>query len=918
MDTKETLYQEEALVENLIHWIATMSSSSVRPFRHTSTVIGLALASVISEVAKAQIDVAAKVLRQVEGEKKNKRLNKSRLEDFQSRVQTAEDRKLWLQAKLEDIFHTIFIHRYRDVDPKIRIDCMEALGHWILVLPSYWLDGSYLRYLGWMLTDDTATMRLEVVKQIEKLMKVPENIGEMRSFIDRFRPRMVEIATRDFDPAVRSTAVDLIDLIRQAGFLEPDDIDIIGKLIFDSESKVRKSVVGFFVENVQDLFEAKVDGLGGEDVLEETLNIDDEEFDTPRAGWIKLKCLAEILLSYDTSDQDEMPSQVVRGETGSYLNISGSESRFSLAAQVLYAKLPELKDWEMLAGYLLYDHTAKPTGSRSEKAVKVSFKPEEGEEVILLDILVTVVRLSLTQGDDTEKGRDKGKKRATRVESAELKETTTRHLADLVPKLLKKYGTAPNTATIVLRLEHVLNLEVFQELRQDSTAYAKLLDQISTQFTGHVDKTVLSEASAALLHARSYEDLEEITETKMQSLWENTTSALQKINEAGQISVRGGFRLSILTELSNNLARLDKLASISNCVGPLETGDDPLPINILLDVVARGQLEESNPDIDTLEDEVVLSAIRSSMFYFMWKTRALTESIASHQEISDIDVDQLKDLQSIFTTNLIVALSSRATLDPVRLVATGTLLDLHVLFATLRPTEDEKGKAPAIENDRYEYLQTLVHEIIPEVQTELTSIFCHAEKHYAKKSRKRLGEPAEDEPPEDDEEPEDSDDEEHVTENERQSETLKAEQQLCELTGKLILAILAKVIDVSGPLKGKLRTRIQRNRYRLGHNFKEVVAYLDEPKPEAKKSHKSKAQQAAIAAKKAAKSREFVEEEDEEEDPFADDVEPEEGTAEDLRRRELLDEDPPVSVDEDEAEDGEGEAEDEDDDMLGD
>jgi cohesin complex subunit SA-1/2 len=61
------------------------------------------------------------------------------------------------------------------------------------------------------------------------------------------------------------------------------------------------------------------------------------------------------------------------------------------------------------------------------------------------------------------------------------------------------------------------------------------------------------------------------------------------------------------------------------------------------------------------------------------------------------------------------------------------------------------------------------------------------------------------------------------------------------------------------------------------------------------------------------KSRELVEED--EDDPFAE-VEPEEGTAEDLRRRELLDEEP--EGDDDAGEGPAGGGEDEDDDMLGD
>jgi cohesin complex subunit SA-1/2 len=244
-------------------------------------------------------------------------------------------------------------------------------------------------------------------------------------------------------------------------------------------------------------------------------------------------------------------------------------------------------------------------------------------------------------------------------------------------------------------------------------------------------------------------------------------------------------------------------------------------------------------------------------------------------------------------------LSSRGGLDDLRLLAIGTLLDLHVLFSTLIPAKKSKDKdvQPNTEESQYAYLQSLGQPIAPDIQEELTSIFVAAEKQYAKKARKALEAPADDDEPEDiDSEPEDEDDEDAAfTDAEKKAEALKAEQKLCELTGKLVLGILAGVIDVSGPSKGKLRTRIQRNRTKLGSNFKEVVSYIDEQKAKgviggAKKSHKSKAQQAEAEKKrkeKVLKSRETVEEDDDEDDPFAD---PE---------LEAMDEDPPASVDDD-------------------
>ncbi|CZT07931.1 related to nuclear protein SA-1 [Rhynchosporium graminicola] len=886
------LYNEKPLIENIDVWISTLSSSTLRPFRHTATLVALTIMTAMCRVAHHEIEAAAKTSRQIESEKNKKGANKARLADFQKKVKTNEDNETFLKERIQGFFDTVYTHRYRDVDPKIRTECAEAMGSWMMELESMFFEGQYLRYMGWMLSDTHGSMRLEVVKQLSKLMN-SLNPGGMRHFVERFRPRMVEMATRDSEPGIRAAAVDLMGLIREQGMLEPDDIDTLGKLIFDTDPKVRKAIVTFFLANVKDAYEARVEELGGEESIEDLLTVDDEDdYDSPRGAWIQFKCLAECLLGYDAQDSDDQPSQIALPE---FLDTSVSESRFTLAAQALYDKSSMLKDWEVLAGYLLYDHTAAASENEVSDTIRDSFKPTEQEELVLLEILNAVVKVSLASVD--ESARDKGKSKASKAEIAEANDNAARRLAGLIPRLLKKYGADPKTATLVLRLEHVLNLGVFQELRQDTTVYSQLLDDISAQFNSHADRTVLAEAVAAFLHARGHEELEELADNKILSLWEDTANSLRQLNQTGNIAVRGSFKVKVLKDLSHTLIRLEQLSTIASSVDTLEEdsiGGEPLPIVILLDIIARGVFEDANDEeIDGLEDDIVLSAMKSAMFYFMWKIRALTDAVAIEDDVPDIDIDHLRQWQEIFMQNVTAAFSSRATLDPVRLIGAGTVLDVHVLFTTLRPSETE---ADAEESP---YYLNLIKPIIPEVHHELISIFDALEKQFAKKSHKKLAEPSDDEEPEElDEEPED-DEEELATDNERQAEALTAERELCEFTGKVVLAILAGVIDASGPLKGKLRSRLQRNRSRLGPNFKDIIAYLDEPKTKGKKGKNGKSTSHPKVGDKQTTAKSdilAVDEEDEEDDPFAD-VEPEEGTVEDLRRRELLDDEPEASLD---------------------
>ncbi|KAI9762085.1 MAG: hypothetical protein M1835_008075 [Candelina submexicana] len=900
------LYTDLALIENIQVWVTTMSSSAIRPFRHTATVICLAIVSELCRVVNEIADTKAKTLRQIQSEKKKSRINQGRVAAMQQKIEEGDKHQTIVEETMKDIFDTVFVHRYRDVDPKIRTECVQALGDWISTYPDTFFAGEYLRYLGWLLSDISAPTRQEVVKQLQRLFNNKENFGRLRTFTERFRPRLMEIATRDAEPNVRAASVELLDSIREAGMLEPDDIDVIGKLMFDSEPKVRKAVVGFFTENINDLYESKLEELGGEESLEEVLEHDDDEgFDRPRIAWIKLKCLAEVLLNYDSEDREELPSQVQRGHSAAndVLVASGVESRFSLAAQALYDRIPEVKHWEVLAGYLLFDHTAVEKDNETktddvEKMVQSACRLEEREEIILLEVLNTAVKLRLTQAVESELDKKGKKTKARKQESAEVQETAARHLAQLIPKLLDKFGAIPNAASAVLRLEHVLNLEIFQELRQDSNNYSSLLDEINKQFMTHADQNVLVEASAALLHAKGFEELEEITDGKVQVLWEDNINTLHALVQGKDVELRGNLSSNALTELSNSVRRISNLVSISDCAEILETvptfagkkskDDSPPadPLSILLEIVKRGApSEDLDDDVNTLEDELALSASKSALVYFMWKVYSLKSHITTGDEVADVDIDALKDRRSAFVDSLSHVLTTRSHNDDTTLAFAGTFLDLCALFATLRHAAPPKPTSQKARPSN-DHVQILVQAVTPELQNTLTNIYSSAEKTYAKKSRRTLEALDDDEPLDSDVQSDAGDeDEDEEAGRERQNASLIAEKRLCELTGQIVRAIIARVLDASGPLKGKFKERLFRNRTRLGANFREVVAYLDEPK--AKRATRTKAKGKKEAGLKE-KSKDVVVVEDEDEEEVEDVVDAgEEGDEEDLRAREL-------------------------------
>lgn len=870
------LYSDLALIENIEVWVTTMSSSPIRPFRHTATVISLAMQSVLCAVYSELADSTANTMRQKEGEQKKKAINKKRVADLQNKVAEGERKSGLVDTMLENIFNAVFIHRYRDVDPKIRVDCVTALGTWITAAPDKFFTANYLRYLGWLLSDTSAPTRAEVVKHLSKLYKRKEDIGRLRGFTDKFRPRFVEMAIRDAEPSIRASAVEMLDLVRETGLLEPDDIDNIGRLIFDSEPKARKAVAGFFGENINDLFESVVEELGGDEGMAEAVGEDDpEDPDMPRRSWLKFKCLAEVLQLYSSEDGEE---NIEPGAPSTDLvaGVAVEDSKYALAAQAVCQGVPDVKDWEVLAGYLLYDNSAVASKSRGPKTPEHLFKEkcqlDEFEAMLLLEILNESVKQRLLEAVESETDK-KGKRSKARVdETRETQDNVAIHLAEVIPRLLRKFGANPMTAAVVLRIEHVLNLEIFEELRQGSTAYASLLDEINKQFLTHVDGHVLAEAGNAMLRARTFDDLQEVTDSKLQELWSETVNSLRMLKGA-----RDSGQDIDLGSLRNTVTRIINLARVADCISIFEDephvkskNATPAMTNSLATILMsllRSDPTERDDERANDGDVVTTHSIKALLFYHMWLARSIQTSLTTGTS----PASRLPDIDPLAAALLTVMITRSGT-DSARVEAAEACLDLYTLYASLRSlaapasSKDQLTVTPPNKNTqrlRPTNIDSLFSPIPPSCQTCILTTFAAVEKLHARLSQRSL-ESAPDDGIDDAPEDPDSDvddDEETATGEKSQTRKLLVEKSLCQLAGKMVLAVIGRVFAPGAEGVEKVRSRLKRNEKRLGANYREVVAYLDEKKPRARATSKSKAKAPAATEKKGgkgAKSKEKV------------------------------------------------------------
>lgn len=73
-------------------------------------------------------------------------------------------------------FVSVFVHRFRDVDPSVRALSGQKLGQWMLHYPHLFLQDSYLKYLGWMLNDRDTTVRQAALVSILHLHENPTEV----------------------------------------------------------------------------------------------------------------------------------------------------------------------------------------------------------------------------------------------------------------------------------------------------------------------------------------------------------------------------------------------------------------------------------------------------------------------------------------------------------------------------------------------------------------------------------------------------------------------------------------------------------------------------------------------------------------------------------------------------------------------
>jgi cohesin complex subunit SA-1/2 len=163
---------EPSVLDKIQQWVFSLSSTNFRPFRHTATVISLGFITTLCEIYAKVNKAHDNSNMTLEKEKKGKKA--ARIKELERMAEEQEGQLKILTELMESTYDryapltafvdgSVFVHRFRDVDHRIRTECVHELGLWMQRLPQVYFDAAHLRYMGWALSDSVFSLNARLM-----------------------------------------------------------------------------------------------------------------------------------------------------------------------------------------------------------------------------------------------------------------------------------------------------------------------------------------------------------------------------------------------------------------------------------------------------------------------------------------------------------------------------------------------------------------------------------------------------------------------------------------------------------------------------------------------------------------------------------------------------------------------------------
>ncbi|GJZ58932.1 sister-chromatid cohesion protein 3 [Tanacetum coccineum] len=213
---------DQVLFDKCMHYVIALSSTPTRVYRQVASLVGLQMVTSFIGVAKMLGDQRQTMQTQLTAEKK-KTSDGPNIELLNKRLSETHEKMTMIEEMMRKIFTRLFVHRCRDIDPDIRMSCIQSLGAWIVLYPSLFLQDLYLKYLGWALDDKSAGVTKASILALQDVYDVDDNVPSLGLFTERFYKRMLDLAD-DNDISVAVCAISLVKQLLRHQLVPDDDL----------------------------------------------------------------------------------------------------------------------------------------------------------------------------------------------------------------------------------------------------------------------------------------------------------------------------------------------------------------------------------------------------------------------------------------------------------------------------------------------------------------------------------------------------------------------------------------------------------------------------------------------------------------------------------------------------------------------
>ncbi|NWU32409.1 STAG2 protein, partial [Dyaphorophyia castanea] len=444
-----SILYDNYLMDTIISLLTGLADSMVRAFRHTSTLAAMKLLTAVVGV-HLNLDVNkhnAQRLYEVEKRRISGKRTTYRLDQLERKRKEYEHKLLEIQNMMNAIFKGTFLNRYRDVIPEIRATCIEEIGSWIKTYPDAFLNDSYLKYVGWMLYDKQAEVRLKCLLGLQGIYSRKELASRMDLFTNRFKDRIVSMPL-DKDHEVAVQAMKLLMLMSQncEDVLSAEDCEMLYQFVYTTHRPLAVAA--------------------GEFLYKRLLSHEGDKEVQPKGGGKfgastdQLKRLIHFFL------KSELHKHVA------YL----IDSLWDWAGKFL-------KDWECMTTLLLKN--AEEDGEALSDA----------QESALIEIILATVREAAEGHPPVGRGAAK-KILSVKEKKIQLEDCTkiTEHFIMVLPQLLAKYSTDSQKVANLLQIPQYYDLDVYSTRHLEKYLDA-LLGEIKDIVAKHSDMSVLEASS---------------------------------------------------------------------------------------------------------------------------------------------------------------------------------------------------------------------------------------------------------------------------------------------------------------------------------------------------------------------------------------------------------------------------------------